>query len=245
MDTKQLTTRIPTGVLHHKVVLRQSPPAPIAFTAASYTQTIFLFGLPAKHVVVGIVAKLVTTFAATGLSNCTMTVGSTSQVTGTITSTNFLMPSFVCTQAPSPGINYGPIYAYPEEDMAFVSILPLSIGDTASYPINYFVNCTVTPIDNPGHTVICWASSAGAGGPGGYISIFGDGIGNTTGYWAGHDVIFTRQPVTTPFMYWSPFVIPNNCIDPQDIQATFTSTGAHLSALTAGEVELTIMYAGL
>jgi hypothetical protein len=145
----QSTARIPTGVLHHKVVLRQSPPAPVAFTAASDTQTIFLFGIPAKHVVVGIVAKLVVTFAATGLSNCTVSIGSTSQVNGVITSINFLMPNFVCTQS-------------------------------------------VTP--------------------------------------------------TSPFMYWSPFTVPNVCIDPQDIYATFTSTGAQLATLTAGELEITVMY---
>ena len=148
MDILQTTATIPSGVLHHKVVLRQNPPAPVAFTAADTIQTIFLFGIPAKHVVVGVVSKLVTQFAAVGLSNCTVSLGATSQLNGTITSSNYYMPAFTCSQ-------------------------------------------TVTP---PNY----------------------------------------------PIMYWTPFAMMTT--DPQDIKATFNTVGAQLAALTAGEIEFTILY---
>ncbi len=148
MDILQRTARMPSGVLHHKVVLRQNPPGPVSFTATDTIQTIFLFGLPAKNVIVGVVARLVTQFAATGLSNCAAMVGGTSQLNGAITSTNYYMPSFTCSQ-------------------------------------------TVTP---PNY----------------------------------------------PMMYWTPFAMMTT--DPQDIKATFTSVGAQLASLTAGEIEFTIMY---
>jgi hypothetical protein len=142
---------IPDGLLRHTVVLRQSPPAPVSFTASDITQTIFLYGIPAKHVVVGVVARLVTKFAAFGLSSCSVIVGGTSQVNNTITSTNFYLgngspSSFSCTQTVSP----------------------------------------------------------------------------------------------SSMMFWSPFAMYTT--DPQDIKATFTSVGAQLATLTAGEIEFTIWY---
>ena len=157
MNTVQ-TSKIPEGILRHKVVLRQDPPSPTSFTAATTTQTIFLLGLPgtnssaspapfyAKSIVVGIIAKLVTKFLAPGLSNCSCTVKTTSQLDSGITSANFFMPTFRCDQTVS----------------------------------------------------------------------------------------------TSSFMYWSPFAM--YALDPQDISATFTSVGAQLKDLTAGEIEFTIMY---
>lgn len=149
MDTGQRTPQTSDGLLRHKLVLRQSPPGPVALTAASTTQTIFLFGLPAKHVIVGVVARLVTQFTAFGMSLCTVTVGTTSQLNSGITSLNFYMPTFSVSQTVSP----------------------------------------------------------------------------------------------TALMYWSPYT--TYVLDPQDIKATFVSTGAQLTTVTAGELELSFMYRSL
>jgi hypothetical protein len=151
MDIPQLTSTIPSGMLRHKIVLRQNPPGPVAFTATDTTQTIFLFGTPPKHVVVGVVARLVLPFVAVatgGLNVCNAMLGATSQLDGTFTTTNYYMPSFSCTQSVTP-----PHY---------------------------------------------------------------------------------------PIMYWTPFAMFTT--DPQDIKATFQSTGAQLASITAGEIEFTIMY---
>jgi hypothetical protein len=151
MDSIVRQQTIPDGLLRHTIVLRQSPPGPVSFTAADTTQTLFLFGLPAKHIITGVVTRLVTTFAAFGLSSCSVIVGGTSQANNTITSSNFYLgngspSSFSCTQAVSP----------------------------------------------------------------------------------------------TSMMYWSPFAMYTT--DAQDIKATFTSVGAQLATLTAGEIEFTILY---
>ena len=50
----------------------------------------------------------------------------------------------------------------------------------------------------------------------------------------------TQVVSPTSFMYWSPVAMLTT--DVQDIQANFTTTGAYLSALTSGEIELNIMY---
>src|SRR5271166_1180028 len=121
--------------------MRQNPPGPVSFTAAGMTQTSFLFGIPAKHIVVGVVAKLIVEFAATGLTASTVTIGTTSIPNNTITSANFFMPTFSCFQ--------------------------------------------------------------------------------------------TFSPPNYPMMYWSPFAMLTT--DPQDIKAVFTTTGANLADLTAGE----------
>jgi hypothetical protein len=151
MDSIIRQQTIPDGLLRHTIVLRQSPPAPKSFTAADTVQTIFLFGIPARHVITGVVARLVTQFAAFGLSFCSVILGGTSQTNNTITSTNFYLgngspSSFSCTQVVSP----------------------------------------------------------------------------------------------SSMMYWSPFAMFTT--DPQDIKATFTSVGAQLTSLTAGEIEFTVMY---
>lgn len=49
-----------------------------------------------------------------------------------------------------------------------------------------------------------------------------------------------QAPSKTSFMYWSPFTAYTT--NAHDITATFTTTGAQLAALTAGEVEITILY---
>jgi hypothetical protein len=53
----------------------------------------------------------------------------------------------------------------------------------------------------------------------------------------------TQNVSSTSFMYWTPLAMFTS--EQQRIQATFTSTGAFLSTLTAGEVELTIIYRSL
>ena len=227
-------------MLHHKVVLRQSPPAPVAFTAASDTQTIFLFGIPAKHVVVGIVAKLVVTFAATGLSNCTVSIGSTSQVNGAITSTNFLMPNFVCTQSETATL--GPCDAIGSTDNVPTVTMHNADGSPLSQVTNFYNGYTLTVVSGTGagqtRTVTAYQPST-----------MNNGIFTVSENWSTlpfTDSVITgsyyAQSGTVPFMYWSPFTVPNVCTDPQDIYATFTSTGAQLATLTAGELEITVMY---
>lgn len=138
--------KIPSETLRYKVVLRQSPPGLTNFTAAATSQVITLFGLPPKHVILGVRALLVTKFVAFGLSSCSVTVGATSSLDGTITTPNYYSPAFTCSQNASP----------------------------------------------------------------------------------------------TSFMFWSPFATYTT--DPQDIKATFTSVGAQLGTLTAGEIEFSILY---
>jgi hypothetical protein len=45
---------------------------------------------------------------------------------------------------------------------------------------------------------------------------------------------------STSFVYWSPF--STFTMEAHDITATFTSTGAQIAAMTAGEIEFTIQY---
>lgn len=149
MDSLQKLTKISNDLIKHKVVLRQNPPAPVAFKAASTSQTITLLGIPSKHVIVGVRTLLVTRFVAFGLSACSVTIGGTSLIDSGITTSNFYSPAFTLSTNPS----------------------------------------------------------------------------------------------STTFMYWSPFAMYTT--DAQDIKATFTSTGAQLSTLTAGEVEFTILYRSL
>lgn len=85
-------TNLPSGVQTFKYVMRQSPPAPVHFTAASTTQVTTLFGLPAKYVIVGVRTQLITTFSAFGLSSVQV-------VLGTSGSANWYSPSFECVQA--------------------------------------------------------------------------------------------------------------------------------------------------
>lgn len=134
-----LTTRFPSGLITHKYVMRQNPPAPVAFTATATTQSTTIFGLPAQHVVCGVRVRLVTAFVGFGLSSCAVTLGTTG-------SNNWYCPTFECVQTVSP----------------------------------------------------------------------------------------------TSFKYWSPFTTYTT--DAHDIIARFTSTGAQMAAITAGEVEFTVMY---
>lgn len=49
------------------------------------------------------------------------------------------------------------------------------------------------------------------------------------------------QPVSlTSFMYWSP--LQCYTLNPHDVTATVTSTGAQLATLTAGEMLITVLY---
>ena len=146
MATTQAVSRIPYGqVRTFKYVLRQNPPAPVSFTATANTQAYTILGLPAQHVVVSVRVELVTTFTASGLSACQVTIGATDNI-ATTSNANFYAPAFSVIQSVSP----------------------------------------------------------------------------------------------TTFMYWTPF--SSYTLNPHDITATFTSTGAQLAALTAGEVEITILY---
>ena len=142
-------TTISEGTIRHKF------PIPyLTLGAVANTQTVYLLDVPPLTLIVGVMARLVTQFHATGLSLCTVMVGATGVLVNglpdtTITSQNYYMPAFSCTQAVS----------------------------------------------------------------------------------------------STSFMYWSPLAMLT--AEQQSIQATFTSTGAYLNALTAGEVELTIIYRSL
>ena len=91
----QTTARIPGGMLCHKYNIRQTPPAPTYFTAASTTQTGTVFGLPARHVVCGVRMELITTFSALGLSSCEAMVGVNYNSTSV---PNYYAPSFQCVQ---------------------------------------------------------------------------------------------------------------------------------------------------
>jgi hypothetical protein len=145
MDVIQRATNISEGTLRHKFALHQNSPH-LDFTAAANTQSIFLLGIPAKTLIVGVWARLVTQFVAFGMSLCNLSIGGISQIDSGTTSDNFYMSEFSCTQIQSP----------------------------------------------------------------------------------------------TSFMYGSPIAMLTT--DAQDIRANFTTTGAYLNAITAGEVELTIMY---
>lgn len=65
--------------------------------------------------------------------------------------------------------------------------------------------------------------------------------GNTNWYAPTFQCIQTVSPTT--FMYWSPFSSFTSVA--HDIIATFTSTGAQLTTLTAGEIEFTLIYRSL
>ena len=142
---------ISEGTVRHTFALYQATPH-LDFTAVAYTQSIFLLGVPANTLIVGVMARLVTQFVAFGMSLCTVSIGAVSHPTTSTTdrtTENFYMPVMSCTQVPS----------------------------------------------------------------------------------------------STSFMYWSPIAMYTTY--PQDIRANFTSTGAFLSTITAGEVEITIMYRSL
>jgi len=132
-------------MFRHTTSLYQEPPH-LSFTAASQTQSIFLLGLPEKTLVVGVMVRLLKKFVAFGMSQCSVTIGTTSQENSNITSTNYYMPSFTCTQ---------------------------NVSETS-------------------------------------------------------------------FMYWSPMAMFTT--DPQDIRANFTAVGAQMKDITAGEVEITMLY---
>lgn len=98
MEPLQQVTNVGNGTYQHCITLRQDSSTP-AWTAAAYTQSVFLVGIPPRTVITGVVAKLVKQFVAFGMSLCTVTLGGKSQLDSTITSDNFYMPSFSCTQA--------------------------------------------------------------------------------------------------------------------------------------------------
>jgi hypothetical protein len=102
MEVIQRTSSLSDGLIRHKVYLYQNPPTHTDFIAAAEAQSVFLVGIPAKSVVVGVMVVLKTQFAAFGMSLCTVTVGTTSQSNNAIYSDNFYMPAFSCTQAVSP-----------------------------------------------------------------------------------------------------------------------------------------------
>lgn len=58
--------------------------------------------------------------------------------------------------------------------------------------------------------------------------------------WYSPSFELVQNPGPTKFQYWTPFSAYTSAA--HDITATFTSTGAQLSTLTAGEVEFTIQY---
>ena len=95
------TTNISEGTFRHKFALFNASPH-FDFTAASTTQSIFLLGIPAKTLIVGVWARLITPFVAFGMSLCTVSVGGVSQLDATVTSSNFYMPVFSCTQVVNP-----------------------------------------------------------------------------------------------------------------------------------------------
>ena len=145
--TTQTVSRIPGMGAYNvfKYVLRQNPPAPVAFTATALTHAYTIFGVPPSTVVVGVLVELVTSFTAVGMTSCSVMVGATDNLAST-SNANFYAPAF--------------------------------------------------------------------------------GL---------------LQPVSqTSFMYWSPFLSYTQ--NPHDITATFTSTGAQLASLTAGEVLFTVLY---
>jgi hypothetical protein len=240
MDSIVRQQTIPDGLLRHTIVLRQSPPAPKSFTAADTTQTIFLFGLPARHVITGVIARLVATFTGFGLSSCNVIIGGTSQTNGAITTTNFYLgngspSSFSCTQSALPTISLGP---YVAQNLGGGSS-NFGVFFTSSYPTNYFVGATVTVIDGPNAgvsgTVIGSSQPLLPGSSVTELVMSGWSVDPS-----GHNVVISRVSTGTPMMYWSPFAMYTT--DPQDIKATFTSAGAQLASLTAGEIEFTILY---
>jgi len=152
------------------------------------------------------------------------------------------MPSFSCLSLP-PIAGYGPISTQPSRfspGTTTLQIVPSSIGDSTNYSANYFAGCTFTTDFGPVNTGLIVASSAISSG----IVTLTTNYPNTDVV-AGNYITLTRAATGRNMMYWSPFTIPNNCTDPQDIKATFTSTGAQLATLTAGEIVFTIMYRAL
>jgi hypothetical protein len=101
MDIVQQVTNISEGTIKHKCRLYIGSLLWPSASAAN-TQSIFLLGIPAKTLIVGMWARLVTQFTGFGLNLCTVSVGGVSQLDSTVTSDNYYMPSFSCTQVVSP-----------------------------------------------------------------------------------------------------------------------------------------------
>jgi hypothetical protein len=99
--TTQTISRIPGNTQRFDYVLRQNPPAPVSFTATATTQSYTIFGLPAQSVVVGVMVKLVTEFAGSGLSSANVTIGATDNIASTSVA-NYYAPAFGLVQTVSP-----------------------------------------------------------------------------------------------------------------------------------------------
>jgi hypothetical protein len=252
MDSIVRQQTIPDGLLRHTVVLRQSPPAPVNFTAADTTQTIFLFGLPAKHVITGVVARLIAPFTAMGLSNCQCMIGGTSQIDNTITSQNFYLPAFTLN-TPGGLYRYGPVTfgnSYTPNYGGNSNVVGIWVGvGLPPSTLNFFAGATMTIVTASNNSVV-----------GNTTTLLSSGYESTTGFtdftisttaWNNafkyaSTVSVSNIPLqgqnqgAIPVIYWSPYAMLTT--DPQDIKATFTSVGAQLANLTAGEVEFTVMY---
>jgi hypothetical protein len=300
MDAIQRATKIPEGVLKHHIVLRQSPPAPMAFTATSASQSIFLFGIPPKTVITGVIAKLATAFTVVQPTYYTGNFSDQVNIGGTQNYGNWLVTvgGYGANLITNTGFTVYPgnswlVEIYGETNPLFHDAIGNPPGNAT---VTVYESTTLQNISTTANLVTKTVGMTDAGGnfsytgffpktPGGntlttgqrlYYYFFANGHninnagpllafqggGAIPGYLQSCTVTLatvsqldntitssnyympsfecTQNVSPTSFMYWSPWSMYST--DPQDLRAVFTATGGNMADIVSGEVEFTVMY---
>lgn len=311
MDTIQRVTKIPEGVLKHHVVLRQSPPAPMAFTNTSNSQSIFLLGIPPKTMITGVFAKLVSSFTVPNGGSVIQQQINFDDLSGGTTVTNQYANKGVVFSSADQGqvvqVSTQPSYMSSSPNIigtatgggAFNCLYSIVLDfSTPVYNLEFDAVGNQTPIGQPfayADVYLNFSPTAFAHVPmfvsqGNYLpdhqnfsgyagitklvinpsmepQLAGTAYDSFT-YIQHADFLQTctvtlsttsqvdgtitsasylmpsfecaQAAIPSSFMYWSPWAMYSTY--PQDLRAVFTSTGAYMKDIISGEIEFTIMY---